>query len=342
MNIFLGYPPENIIQWIIDKKRPELRIPLCFEAVDAGATIALNCNGNNLKTATFQTSTDGQNWSDYTYATDITLENTGDKVYFKAKEDNTKIERDYNNYLQFTSQSSNKVNVSGNVMSLLSPRFSLKRSVSSYCFNRLFEGCTNIFDCSSMTLPATTLAESCYQSMFSYCTSLTYTPELPATTLADNCCYSMFSGCSNIEAAPYLPATTLANGCYSDMFRGCVSLTYTPDLPATTLADSCYTGMFFGCFNLTQAPAIKSYDSASQYAFDNMLDEFDWNGGSWGQLSYCNWPDLTLSEAESMVLNNSIFGYGDSNIHASISITCKDGSATVYYDSGKSSWVFER
>ena len=53
MNIFLGNPPENVKKWIIDHSGPDLTIPLCFEAVDAGANIALKCNGNNLKTATF-------------------------------------------------------------------------------------------------------------------------------------------------------------------------------------------------------------------------------------------------------------------------------------------------
>ena len=48
----------------------------------------------------------------------------GDKVYFKAKADNTAIERDLSNYLQFTStQETKKINVSGNVMSLLAPEF---------------------------------------------------------------------------------------------------------------------------------------------------------------------------------------------------------------------------
>ena len=78
-----------------------------------------------MRTATFQTSTDGQSWSDYTYATNITLANAGNKVYFKAKDDNTSIARNSSNYLQFTTtQSSKKVNVSGNVMSLLAPEFS--------------------------------------------------------------------------------------------------------------------------------------------------------------------------------------------------------------------------
>ena len=128
MDIFLGNPPEDIKQWIINdynrKQEEKRKVPLCFEAVDAGATIALKCNGNNLKTATFQTSTDGQNWTDYTYETSITLTNVGDKVYFKAKADNTSIVRDYSNYLQFTTtQEAKKVNVSENVMSLLAQEF---------------------------------------------------------------------------------------------------------------------------------------------------------------------------------------------------------------------------
>ena len=131
MNIFLGNPPENIKQWIIAdynrKQEEKLKTPLCFEAVDAGATIALKCNGNNLKTATFQTSTDGQNWSDYTYGTDITLtteDGVSNKVYFRAKVNNTAIVRNTSNYLQFTTtQPSKKVKVSGNVMSLLAPEF---------------------------------------------------------------------------------------------------------------------------------------------------------------------------------------------------------------------------
>ena len=128
MNIFLGNPQENIRQWIINdynrKQEEKRKVPLCFEAVDAGATIALKCNGNNLKTATFQTSTDGQSWSDYTYATNVTLANAGDKVYFRANADNTSSVRDYNNYLKFTTtQSAKKVKVSGNIMSLLAPEF---------------------------------------------------------------------------------------------------------------------------------------------------------------------------------------------------------------------------
>ena len=129
MNIFLGNPSEDIRQWIINdynrkQEEKKRKVPLCFEAVDAGATVALKCNGDNLKTAIFQTSTDGQNWSDYTYETGITLANAGDKVYFKAKADNTAIVRNEYTYLNFTTtQSEKKVKVSGNIMSLLAPEF---------------------------------------------------------------------------------------------------------------------------------------------------------------------------------------------------------------------------
>ena len=420
--IYLGRPPENIVNWIIAdynrKQEEKLKIPLCFEAVDSGATIALECNGNNLKTATFQTSTDGQNWSDYTYATKITLVNVGDKVYFRAKADNTSIARTSSNYLKFTTtQSSKKVKVSGNVMSLLAPEFSQMRSVSSYCFNKLFFNCKNISDCGSLTLPATalanncyssmfsrcsnltqapallattladscfsnmfsscssltqapalpatTLASRCYSSMFSRCSNLTQAPALPATTLADSCYYTMFQGCSSLTQAPALPATTLVSRCYYSMFESCTSLTQAPALPATTLADSCYYNMFYGCSSLTQAPALPATTLATHcysnmfhkctsltqaptiktytpelYAFESMLKTGNYDTNEWS-LTVCNWPDLTLSEAESMVLNESIFGYNNPGASVRISITCKDGSGTAYYDSERQSWVFE-
>ena len=60
--------------------------------------------------------------------------------------------------------------------------------------------------------------------MFRDCTNLTTAPELPATTLANYCYDSMFQGCSNLTSAPELPATTLAERCYSNMFYGCSKL----------------------------------------------------------------------------------------------------------------------
>ena len=200
--------------------------------------------------------------------------------------------------------------------------------------------CGNISDCSSLILPATTLADSCYSSMFSSCSNLTQAPALPATTLASNCYSLMFSDCISLTQAPALPATTLADSCYSDMFNNCQSLTQAPALPATTIADSCYSRMFSCCYNLTQAPNIKTY-TPYLTAFGEMLYAINNNTNEWGQLTTCIWNDLTIAEVESMVLNDSIFGYNNPGAGVRISITCKDGSGTAYYDSGKYSWVFE-
>ena len=89
--------------------------------------------------------------------------------------------------------------------------------------------------------------------MFSSCSSLTQAPALPATTLAESCYEYMFEYCTSLAQAPSLPATTLASSCYKYMFYGCTSLTSAPALPATTLAIDCYLCMFMGCSSLTQA-----------------------------------------------------------------------------------------
>ena len=134
-------------------------------------------------------------------------------------------------------------------------------TLANKCYRSMFEGCTSL--ATAPELPATTLAVGCYSGMFFDCTSLTTAPELPATTLADSCYNGMFQGCTSLVIAPELPATTLAGGCYGEMFYNCTSLTAAPELPATTLADSCYNAMFRGCTSLTTAPELPATTLAS-------------------------------------------------------------------------------
>ena len=147
---------------------------------------------------------------------------------------------------------------SGNIMSLLyddsySEQVSLANKNNAFTY--LFRNCSKIISVKNLILPATTLANYCYQYMFNGCTSLTTAPELPATTLANNCYNSMFNGCKSLTTAPELPATTLATYCYNGMFNGCTSLTTAPELPATTLANNCYNRMFNGCTSLNYIKA---------------------------------------------------------------------------------------
>ena len=244
--------------------------PLTFEARTDGVSVGVNnAFGINL-----QYSTDGVNWNDYSSA--ITLTHAGDIVSFRGN--NTSF-----NSKKFTC--SDNCYIYGNVMSLLhagdyATNYALSEDALVYLFSENIN--IDIHPYKDLVLPATQLAEFCYQSMFSGCTGLTkapalpaetmanycYTrmfegceglqtaPALPAMTLATNCYQHMFSGCTGLHTAPALPATNLAQGCYANMFSHCTSLNTVPNLLATVLADGCYGGMFEGCTGLTTAPTL--------------------------------------------------------------------------------------
>ena len=131
-------------------------------------------------------------------------------------------------------------------------------------------------------LPATTLAEYCYQSMFESCSSLTTIPSnlLPATTLVDYCYSNMFRGCTGLTTIPELPATTLKTECYSYMFGGCTSLTTIPEgwyLPAQTTASYSYYGMFSSCSKL-QKMAVSYLGVINADHWSNFLDNVSSTG----------------------------------------------------------------
>ena len=134
-------------------------------------------------------------------------------------------------------------------------------------YREMFYGCTNMT--TAPELPATTLAASCYRSMFNGA-GLTTAPKLPATTMADYAYLSMFADCP-ITEAPALPATTLSSYCYQQMFRG-TNITDMPDLPATTLAQYCYQGMFSACTSLTGVTAVLPATTAVTFCYQYMFD----------------------------------------------------------------------
>ena len=202
----------------------------------------------------------------------------GNKVLWKSNAVQYCINPDYpypsTNIGQGSFSSTSTYNVEGNIMSLMygddfKEKTSFKTPISSGpqvvgTFSNLFNTSRNIISVEHLVLPATTLANNCYYSMFKDCTRLTTAPELPATTLADSCYYSMFQNCTSLTSAPELPATTLQSSCYYYMFQNCASLTTAPELPATTLANSCYSYMFSGCTRLTTAPVLPATTLANK------------------------------------------------------------------------------
>ena len=133
-----------------------------------------------------------------------------------------------------TFSASKRYNVKGNMMSLLygddfigkTDLTEIAQTISEPVRYKLFIGSNTLIDASNLILPATTLADGCYEYMFSGCSKLTTAPELPATTLADGCYWNMFYDCKALTTAPDLPATTLAEYCYAYMFSGCSKLNY--------------------------------------------------------------------------------------------------------------------
>ena len=164
--------------------------------------------------------------------------------------------------------SEGKFNILGNINSLIfgdNAKYQTDLSSYSGVFQNVFVRNTSIVDASLLKLPATTLAESCYRSMFNGCTSLTTAPALPATTLVGYCYSYMFSNCTNLITSPELPATTLASNCYSYMFSNCTNLITSPELPATRLIDNCYNAMFNGCSKLNYIKALFTTTPSPSY-----------------------------------------------------------------------------
>ena len=219
-----------------------------FTAEEDGSSIGLAALSTNQ---TMEYSMDTITWNTFDTTNNISLPNTGDKVYIRGilSADNTS-----SNYTNF--KMSGKITANGNCNAIWNHQ-DLNAQLRNYC------GCGLFYECTSLTttpeLPATTLAGRCYEQMFYNCSSLTTAPELPATELADHCYNQMFYNCSSLTTASDLPATTLGYGCCRNMFSNCSSLIKAPEiLPAQTLTGECYHQMFSHCTSLKVAPKISA------------------------------------------------------------------------------------
>ena len=222
------------------KSIPDYKKPLTFNIISAG-TINWKTNNPAYTNSIEYKKNDGE-WITITSNTGTSAPSisvsAGDVVQFRGN--NTTYNSGGSRYSTFSGTTA-KFKVEGNIMSLIdSENFATATIlVSSYTFSYLFYQCTGLTSAVNLVLPATTLAHSCYESMFDTCRSLTTTPELPATTLADFCYQGMFYNCTSLTIAPELPATTLVSGCYRSMFYGCTSLNYIKCLATDISASNC-------------------------------------------------------------------------------------------------------
>ena len=179
-------------------------IPFTIRAIDNEVSVEI--------TQAFKYSINGGSW----------IQNTGESPIIINKKDRISIvARDVNScYISGLSD------VYGNLMSLLyGDDFIGQDSWVSYYTAGFFED-SDIRNARNLILPATTLTEACYASMFKRCSSLKSAPKLPATKLAEYCYYGMFRECNGLTSAPELLASALVKGCYVKMFEDSSSLSY--------------------------------------------------------------------------------------------------------------------
>ena len=190
--------------------------PLMLRAIEDNSSIILRKIGKLSNT--YQTSTNGTDWTDYRLDTKISLNNE-DVVYFRCS--NHPTTQSISNFVQF--DMTGKIEAWHNAYSMIRSYFSSPEwSAGSYGMYDLFRNCASLTK--APLLPSTALASNCYKGMFANCSSLTQAPELPAKVLANNCYDNMFANCYSLTKAPYLPATDLESDCYSSMFFECRSL----------------------------------------------------------------------------------------------------------------------
>ena len=211
-----------------------------IEAINAGSTITFNYADAEDG---IQYKINSGTWTDYkTSDGTISLPNIGDIVYLRGCR--TSYENTAGDTPLFTSNE--PCYIYGNLMYLMCSDDSYLPGTTlteDNAFKGAFTGATWVRTDAGgdkqLTLPATTLTQGCYDSMFEGCTSLTAAPALPATTLVDGCYASMFKGCSALNSAPDLPATTLVDECYASMFEGCTTLSYVFCSAQDISADNC-------------------------------------------------------------------------------------------------------
>ena len=171
---------------------------LIIKAVDSDITLSTAAAiGNPVATTGFLYSMDKQVWNDFTLGSTSFTIPAGQSAYFRSASETALSAisgNDANNQWKFTMSGSGSVEVEGNVMSLLN-----NTEVGAYGLASLFKGCTQITNVDKNLLPATELAEGCYQSMFEGCSNLQTAPELKVSTLVSSCYAKMFKGCSSLQ-----------------------------------------------------------------------------------------------------------------------------------------------
>lgn len=275
----------------------EIPLPLTLTSQEDGSTIWLF--GNNVadvvSIAQYEVDT-GNGWTSYSISDSphLTL-NRGESCRWRCSNRGGVQTSSANANFGMTGTFS----ASGCINSMIRPDFATITSLADYpyAFCQLFKGCASLVDVTALKLPAMTLSEGCYRSLFDS-TKITLPPELPATTLAADCYRSLFYGVNTLTRAPSLPVTTLVVGCYYRMHYNNKALTEGQILPATVLVSDCYRDLYSGCSNLAKV-SILAQDTSASNALYNWLSSVASRGNI-----YCDPSTTYLDRSSSGIPRN--------------------------------------
>lgn len=201
----------------------------------------------------------------------ITGLNSGDQLWFYQLEnwniwsETVDDETVYHGAIEFN-MTGCTVSLQGNLMSLIAKNdadlvTASQNFTQTYLFCKTFKGQPVVY-ANNLVLPLLKLTNYIYNQMFHGCSQLKTIPKLPATTLASSCYFSMFYQCTALEDISYLklPARVLYPNCYRSMFNGCTALRY----PVKEIVGRTYNGnsdsysMYYMFYNtaITKIPRL--------------------------------------------------------------------------------------
>ena len=111
-------------------------------------------------------------------------------------------------------------------------------------------------------------ANAKFCSLFRHNQQLRTAPSLPATTLANHCYEKMFYYCTALTQAPVLPATILELKCYSYMFYNCYALSSVTMLAIDINTEMCLEYWLNGA---GRSVSNRTLTLANQEVYDEML-----------------------------------------------------------------------
>lgn len=209
---------QNVTMGMYDGSYNANSTPLTFQAIKEGTITYTAANAGY--TVEYKKNNGG--WTTYSSAISVAV---GDVVSFRGTNATYYVSIGEGTGDLSTFVCSSACYIYGNVMSLIS-----KESFSSTvlftavkAFLRMFKNQANLrsHPYKDLVLPATTLAEQCYQDMFSGCTGLTRSAILANATGAANAYQRMYNGCSNLSEVTCNAAYNAAY--FADWLKGVAS-----------------------------------------------------------------------------------------------------------------------